>query len=117
MDVVYPGFGSIVVDGVTYHHDVILEGGEVRPRRKKASRPHKHHYGHTPLSAAEDIPWNRPRLIIGSGHSGRLPVMDEVREKAGTLGVELVIVPTAHACELIRALDGAEVNAVLHVTC
>lgn len=117
MDVTYPGFGSIVVQGVTYDHDVVLEGGSVRPRQKKASRPFRDRYGHTPLSAQEDLPWSRPRLIIGSGHGGRLPIMDEVRDKADGLGVELVIMPTAEACRVIRTLDDTEVNAVLHVTC
>jgi hypothetical protein len=117
MDINYPGFGSIVVQGVTYDHDVILEGGAVRPRRKKPSRPFRDRYGHTPLSSLEELPWGGARLIIGCGHSGRLPIMDEVRGKAAGLGVELIVMPTADACQLIRTLDDSEVNAVLHVTC
>jgi hypothetical protein len=117
MDVIYPGFGSIEVYGTTYNHDVVLEQGMVRPRKKKASRPHRARYGHTPLSVDEDLPWTLPRLIIGSGHSGMLPVMPGVSEAAQKHGVELVVMPTSEACELIRTLDRAEVNAVLHVTC
>ena len=39
-------------------------------------------YGHTPLSAAEDIPWQCRRLVIGTGADGALPVMKEVHEQA-----------------------------------
>ncbi len=117
MDVEYPGFGTIVVDGTRYDHDVVVEDGAVRARSKKPSKPYRGQYGHTPLSQDEDIPWSRPRLIIGTGYSGRLPVMPEVYDRARSAGVELVTLPTAEACTLLGDLDAGEVNAVLHVTC
>lgn len=117
MDVEYPGFGTIVVDGIRYGHDVVLDAGIVRARDKTPSRPLKQRHGHTPLTEAEDIPWSRPQLIIGTGHSGRLPILDEVRVAARDHGVEMVEVPTAKACVLLRDLDPAAVNAILHVTC
>lgn len=117
MDVVYPAFGSIVVAGQSYDHDVVIERGSVRKRDKGPSRARKGTYGHTPLTAAEDLPWSGARLIIGSGHSGRLPVLEDVRAAAAEHGTELVIVPTAEACELLRDVEPADVNAVLHVTC
>jgi hypothetical protein len=49
-------FGSVRVDGVTYDHDLIIERGKIRKRIKGASRKFRVAYGHTPLSAAEDIP-------------------------------------------------------------
>ncbi len=117
MDIEYPGFGTIVVEGTRYDHDVVIEGGSVRKRNKKPSKQHKAKTGHTPLSAAEDIPWSKLRLIIGTGHAGMLPVLEEVREAAVEHGVELVEMPTAEACRLLRDLDLSEVNAILHVTC
>jgi hypothetical protein len=54
-------FGSIQVDGVTYDHDLILDRGKIRKRRKAASRKFRGVSGHTPLSVAEDIPWRRVR--------------------------------------------------------
>ena len=117
MDIEYPGFGTIVVEGTRYDHDVVIEGGSVRKRDKKPSKPLKAQTGHTPLSAGEAIPWSKARLIIGTGHSGGLPVLDEVREAAAQQGVELVEMPTADACEFLRDLDGSDVNAILHLTC
>lgn len=117
MDIDYPGFGTIVVDGHRFDHDVVVERGRVRPRRKGPSKPYRSRYGHTPLSAAEDIPWSTSRLVIGTGASGRLPITPQLREEAEAKGVELVAVPTSEACELLRSMSTDEVNAILHVTC
>lgn len=110
-------FGSIEIDGERYDADVVVDRGQVRRRRKKLSRPYRDRFGHTPLSAAESIPWNGPRLIVGTGAEGRLPIMDEVREAAARRHVEIIAVPTADACRLIADLDREDVNAILHVTC
>jgi len=50
-------FGSIRIDGVTYQHDVVIDHGRVRKRKKKPSKAFREAFGHTPLSVAEDIPW------------------------------------------------------------
>jgi hypothetical protein len=60
-------FGSIRIDGVTYEHDVVIDGGKVRKRKKKPSKLFRDQFGHTPLSVAEDIPWACQRLVIGTG--------------------------------------------------
>jgi hypothetical protein len=52
-------------------------------------------YGHTPLPAAEDIPWQCRRLVIGTGAYGALPEMRQVRQEARRCGVDLGILPTA----------------------
>jgi hypothetical protein len=109
-------FGSIEVDGKTYEHDLVVDRGRVRKRRKGPSKPFHQQYGHTPLSLDEDIPWNCQRLVVGSGADGALPVMENVAEEAERRGVELVVLPTARAIEeLGRAGKGT--NAILHVTC
>jgi hypothetical protein len=64
-------FGSIRVDGVTYDHDLVIDRGKIRKRKKAASRKFRGAYGHTPLSAEEDIPWRCRRLVIGTGAEGR----------------------------------------------
>jgi hypothetical protein len=109
-------FGSIEVDGVTYEHDVVIEHGSVRKRKKKPSKPFRATYGHTPLSAAEDIPWNCRRLVVGTGAHGSLPVAPDVESEARARQVELLVVPTAQAIEEL-AKAGKETNAILHVTC
>ena len=69
-------FGSIRTDGVTYEHDVVIDRGHVRKRKKKPSKKFRDEFGHTPVSIEEDIPWKCERLIIGTG-TGKLPVMPE----------------------------------------
>jgi hypothetical protein len=49
-------FGSVRVDGVIYDHDLIIDRGQVRKRKKAASREFRATHGHTPLSIAEDTP-------------------------------------------------------------
>ena len=117
MDARLLGFGSIEVDGVQYAHDVVIDGGQVRKRKKKRSKPYRDQYGHTPLSADEDLPWGGSRMIIGTGAYGSLPITPDVKEQARRRGVELDARPTEEACQVIAGLDTSDVHAVLHVTC
>jgi hypothetical protein len=109
-------FGSIRIDGTTYDHDVVIDRGKVRERKKKPSKRFRHAFGHTPLSAQEKIPWNCRRLVVGTGAHGALPVMDEVRREAAQRRVELLTVSTPKAIEALRR-DPKDTNAILHVTC
>ena len=108
-------FGSIRIDGVTYEHDVVIDRGEIRKRKKKASKKFRDAFGHTPLSVEEEIPWKCRRLVIGSG-TGALPVMKEVKREATRRKIKLLILPTAEAIKVLEKASG-ETNAVLHVTC
>jgi hypothetical protein len=110
-------FGSIEIDGRQYDHDVVIDQGAVRKRVKKPSKPQRTRYGHTPLSADEDIPWGGSQLIVGTGAYGSLPITPELSQEAVRRGVELVAIPTADACGLIKGVDPRDVNAILHVTC
>ena len=74
MEVRFLGFGSIEVEGREYGHDIVIDRGAVRKRSKKPSKPYRDTFGHTPLSVAEEIPWGGPRLIIGTGTHGALPM-------------------------------------------
>lgn len=117
MDIDYPGFGRIVVNGATYDQDIVIDMGEIRPRDKTPSRSLKGRYGHTPLTRDEEIPWSGNRLVVGSGYSGRLPVTRELGEEADSRGVELLVIPTSEACAVISSLPDDEVAAILHITC
>ena len=108
-------FGSIRIDGVTYEHDVLIDRGQVRKRKKKPSKKFRAVFGHTPLSMEEKIPWKCGRLVIGTG-TGALPVMDEVKKEAKRRHVELFILPTAKAIEELHK-NSEDTNAILHVTC
>jgi hypothetical protein len=109
-------FGLIEINGDRFDHDVVVENGYVHKRKKGPSKPYRDQFGHTPLSVHEKIPWSAPRLIIGTGASGQLPVMDELYEEAKRRDVEIVALPTAEACRLIVSADD-DVAAILHVTC
>lgn len=109
-------FGSITIDGMTHHYDVVIDRGNIRKRKKKPSKKFRDAFGHTPLSLKEDIPWTCRKLVVGTGAYGALPVMDEVKDAAAERHIELLIAPTEEAIEqLERDPDGT--NAILHVTC
>jgi hypothetical protein len=109
-------FGSIEVDGTTYEHDLVIDRGQIKKRRKGPSKPFRAEFGHTPLSLAEDIPWDCERLVVGTGADGALPVMEDVAEEAERRGVKLVVLPTPEALtEFGRTPKNT--NAILHVTC
>jgi len=39
--------GSIRVNGVTYDHDLVIDRGQIRKRKKTASKSFRGAYGHT----------------------------------------------------------------------
>jgi len=108
-------FGSIRIDGTTYEHDVVIDQGEVRKRRKKPSKKFRAEFGHTPLSTEEEIPWACRRLVIGTG-TGALPVMEDVKDEAKRRHIQLLILPTLDAIEELKR-HPRDSNAILHVTC
>lgn len=108
-------FGSIRIDGVTYDHDVVIDRGEVRRRKKKPSKRFRDEFGHTPLSVEEKIPWKCRRLVVGTG-TGALPVMEDVKLEAKRRNVDLLILPTAQAIKILKE-NPVDANAILHVTC
>jgi len=107
-------FGSITIDGKTYGKDVIIDNGLIKKREKKISKKYSNSYGHTPLSPDENIPWDCKRLVVGTGHSASLPVMDEVFYIAFRKGVELV---TMNTPEAIKHINDPNTNLILHLTC
>src|SRR5437016_4381440 len=109
-------FGSIQIDGRTYEHDVVIDRGEVRKRKKRPSKRFQEQFGHTPLSIEEKIPWKCRRLVVGTGAHGGLPVMKDVKLEAERRRIELLIFPTAKAIEVLDQ-ESEDTNAILHVTC
>jgi len=109
-------FGSITVDGVRYDHDIILDRGEIRKRRKGPSKEFRSQFGHTPLTTHEEIPWSCHRLVIGTGIHGQLPVSPDVHRRAKRRRIQLLMVPTEEAIALLNE-QPSHTNAVLHLTC
>ena len=110
-------FGEIQIEGQRYAHDVVIDAGSIRRRRKGPSKALRDQFGHTPLSVAEEIPWGGRLLIIGTGADGKLPVAPEVYAEAERRGVKIDALPTPDACRLLADLEPADVHAILHVTC
>jgi hypothetical protein len=108
-------FGRIRVDGTVYDHDLVVDHGKVRKRKKQPSKKYRESFGHTPLSIEEKIPWNCSQLVIGTG-MGALPVMNDVKREARKRGVELLILPTGKAIQILNE-QPKNTNAILHVTC
>jgi hypothetical protein len=109
-------FGTIEIDGDQYEHDVMIDRGKISKRKKKPSKKFHDDFGHTPLSIEEEIPWKCHRLIVGTGAYGRLPVMEEVKQEAKRRNIELVIVETIKAIDLLNQ-ETSNTNAILHITC
>lgn len=110
-------FGRITIDGEAYDHDVVVEAGRIRKRKKGPSKDRKADFGHTPLTAAEEIPWGASRLWIGTGAHGRLPVAEDVRAEARRRGVTLMAKPTPELVRLVNEGLPPGTNLILHVTC
>ena len=91
------------------------EKRELELGKKKPSKKFRDDFGHTPLSIDERIPWKCHSLVIGTG-TGALPVMDEVKQEAQRRKIDLHIMPTAQAVELLKK-SSRDTNAILHVTC
>jgi hypothetical protein len=109
-------FGSLRIDDSTYEHDVVIDRGKIRDRKKRPSKKFRDDFGHTPLSIAEDIAWKYRQLVIGTGAYGRLPVMKEAEREAKRHKVKLLILPTIKAIEVLPD-DPEDTNAIIHVTC
>jgi hypothetical protein len=107
-------FGTINIDGESYSKDLIIDNGAIKKRDKESSKKYSEKYGHTPLSTDENIPWNCRRLIVGTGQSSALPVMEEVRDLAAQKGVELRMMSTPDA---VKHLNDPFTNFILHLTC
>ena len=110
-------FGKLEIEGERYHKDVVIDGGRIRKRDKAPSKALPHRGRHTPLTAAEQIPWGGKRLVVGTGAKGQLPISPDVREEAARRGIEIEALPTRDACLLLADLAPADVYAILHVTC
>src|SRR5438552_16535344 len=109
-------FGEIEVEGKRYTHDVVIDGGKVRKRKKGPSKQFREKHGHTPLSPGEEIPWGSKRLIVGTRAHCALPAMDGVLAEATRRGLEVIAAPTLEACKLLEEVKKGLAYALLHCT-
>ena len=58
-------FGEIEVEGKRYTHDVVIDGGKVRKRKKGPSKEFREKFGHTPCRPAKKFPGEASGSLLG----------------------------------------------------
>ena len=109
----YYQFGLIVIDGKRYSSDVIIFPDRVRDGwwRKRG-----HQLCLEDIAAV--IAENPEVLIVGTGASGLVRVLPEVKQKLEVQGIKLVAEPTGETCNIYNELCHSQnVVAALHITC
>jgi hypothetical protein len=62
-------FGSLQIDGVTYDYDLVIDRGEIRKRKKKASNLYRAAYGASPEARPPfDLLW--PASVVATTRPG-----------------------------------------------
>jgi hypothetical protein len=112
------GFGWVVIDGIKFENDVVVQmDGSIVKRDKSLSRDKKAKYGHTPLTRKELLPLleGKPDLIvIGTGQNGAMPITPKAQK---ILSDNISFIgPTPEALDWMQK-DGRKTVALLHVTC
>lgn len=111
-------FGSIMIDGETYEHDVLIRlGGEVKKRKKKLS---KAIYGTSHVISLEEAKQifeeRAEQLIVGTGQTGMVELSDEAAAYFRKHKCQVQMFPTPEAVGVWNQSDGA-IIALFHVTC
>jgi len=104
-------FGSIIIDGRKFDHDLILTSkGDIMPLDRN------HRFSEKQFS---DLLLHGPEVIlIGTGRSGQFKAEAGIEVAAKLQGIEIHQLPTAKAVEEFNKLSRRKnVIAVLHVTC
>ncbi len=111
-------FGTVVVGGASYRHDIVISPeGQVERRQKELS---KQLYGtsHT-ISAAEAQATWRPgvsTLIVGAGFLGRVRLSPEAAAFLAEQQCQVVIQPVRKAARLWNEARG-QTAGLFHITC
>lgn len=104
--------GYLVVDGEPHTRDLIVLPDRVVDGWWRAD-------GHA--LRAEDLSDVRDelpaRLIVGTGHDGRMRPRPEALEELRAEGITVEVLPTADAVRRYGELDPAATAAALHLTC
>ncbi len=106
-------FGKIVIDGHTYHKDVMITPDGVVPNWWRRE-------GHSLcLEDLQNLLLSPPQeLVIGQGAYGRMAVPLQVRRELEARGIHVRTLPTGEAWRIFNELrDQGNVAAALHLTC
>lgn len=106
-------FGRIVVDNRTYTTDVIIF-----PDRVMANWWREEGHSLSPTDLWEVLRDPPDVIVIGQGSAGRMEVPVETRRRLREAGIEVIVAPTAEACQTYNRLrESRRVVAALHLTC
>lgn len=114
-------FGSIIIDGKKYTHDIYINlDGTIEKRKKELSKPYSK--GHTVLGPDEInyLLHQKPdTIVIGKGQFGILPIPKESRNLLLESGVIIIEDKTPIVMHLLNKLlhEKAKVVAIIHLTC
>ena len=106
-------FGLIVVNGKKYTSDVIIFPDSVRDNWWRKT-------GHQLCldDIAEVLTENPEVLVVGTGASGLMKVLPEVRQVVEAPGIELIVEATDKACHTYNQFcRSRRAVAALHITC
>ena len=105
-------FGRLTIDGVEQSGDVIVLPGRVVTGWWRKD-------GHTlVLDDLNDVLDELPeRLVVGTGHDGRMRPDPAVIEQLRDRGVEVEVLRTPQAVRRYGELNPAAAAAALHLTC
>ena len=111
-------FGSIIVDGIRYDHDIIITlDGEVIKRKKKLS---KAVYGTSHTISLDEIKYvyqsGSEVLIVGSGQYGIAKLSNEASEFLKSNKCQIVLRATPEAIQEWNKSEGNWIG-LFHITC
>lgn len=111
-------FGSIIIEGERFEHDVLIRlGGQIEKRKKKLS---KAVYGtsHIVSQAEAEHTYEKgvKRLIIGTGQYDSVTLSDEAADYFQRKHCQIELFPTPKAIQAWNKTHGAVIG-LFHVTC
>ena len=111
-------FGSIVINGKKYGHDVLLfPDGSMEERKAGFWKFGSHTINKNEIE--ELVKANPEVVIVGTGTMNRAGLTPDAESFAKDTGFELVALPSAEAVERLNQLagEGKRVAALIHITC
>ncbi|RLI31889.1 hypothetical protein DRO51_02985 [Candidatus Bathyarchaeota archaeon] len=111
-------FGSIVIDGKKYRHDVIIYPSGMVKRRKGGFLMFGGH--NIRKDEIEELYNSNPEvIIIGTGTSGKAKLSEEGKSFLKDKGLEVFEASSYEAVKKFNELTslGKKVGAIFHVTC
>jgi len=111
-------FGSITIDGETFHHDVLVRrSGEIEKRKKKLS---KRIFGTSHIMSLEEAKFVYEKgselLVLGTGQNDSVRLSPEAAEFFTRKGCEVLAEATPHAVATFNRVKGRKIG-LFHVTC